>query len=58
MTLVGQTQGVCKAMEGSLFYMKIFETYKQIKQGFLSSNHISVFNNLTIMCSVRYDSQV
>jgi hypothetical protein len=57
MAVVGQTQGVCKAVEGFLFDIKISQTHKQIKAMILSIKHISLFNNLTIMGSLRYDSQ-
>jgi hypothetical protein len=57
MALVGQTQGVCKAMEGSLLELK-FPNIKAEKARIPSSNDISLFNNLTIMGSLGYDSQV
>jgi hypothetical protein len=55
MTLGGQTQGVCKAMEGSLFDKKKFPDIQPEKARILPSNHISIFK--IIMGSLRFDSQ-
>ena len=54
--LVGQTRGVVK-----LWRFPFDENFPDIlvdKTRILSSNHISLSNNFTIMGSLRYDSQV
>jgi hypothetical protein len=55
--LVGQTRGVCKSMESSLFEIKS-PRYKTEKVRIPSSNYISLFNNLTIIGSLECDSHV
>ena len=54
--LVGHTRGFVK-----LWRFPFDENFPDIlvdKTRILSSNHISLSNNFTIMCSLRYDSQV